>query len=339
MEAKRVCMMEPLQVYERNGETIGRTPLVRLRNVVPEGLCPIYAKIESRNPGFSVKDRAAYSMIVEAERSGELKPGMGIVEPTSGNTGIGLAVIGATKGYKVTVVMPESMSVERRRVMKACGATVVLTEGKKGMKGAIERAEELQASGDYWMAKQFENPANPLAHERTTGPEIWEALGDKLGAVVAGVGTGGTISGIMHYMRANGHKEVAGVAVEPAESAIITQHLKGEELRPGPHKIQGIGANFIPKNLDLSVVDSVETVPGDEAVAMAARIGKEEGILCGISSAAAAIGAIKYAQKMGDKTKAIVAIFPDSAERYLSGGIIDAEMAKKINEAKAGDIL
>lgn len=329
--------MASVKVYERNGETIGNTPLVRLHNVVPEGICPIYAKIESRNPGFSIKDRAAYSMIVEAERSGELRPGMSIVEPTSGNTGIGLAVIGATKGYKVTIVMPESMSVERRRVMKACGATVVLTEASKGMKGAIERAEELQATGDFWMAKQFENPANPLAHERTTGPEIWEALGDRLGAVVAGVGTGGTITGIMHYMRASGRK-VAGVAVEPAESPIITQHLRGEELRPGPHKIQGIGANFIPKNLDLSVVDCVETVPGDEAVAMAGRIGREEGILCGISSAAAVIGAIKYAEKMSDKSKAIVVIFPDSAERYLSGGIIDAEMAKKIDNAKAGDV-
>lgn len=324
-------------VYERNGETIGNTPLVRLRNVVPEGLCPIYAKLESRNPGFSIKDRAAYTMIEEAERKGELRPGMEIVEPTSGNMGIGLAVIGATKGYKVTIVMPESMSIERRRTMKACGATVVLTEAAKGMKGAIERAEELQASGNFWMAKQFENPGNPLAHERVTGPEIWNALGDRLGAVVAGVGTGGTISGIMHYMKANG-RNVAGVAVEPAESAIITQHLKGEELRPGPHKIQGIGANFIPKNLDLSVVDCVETVPGDEAVAMAARIGREEGILCGISSGAAAVAAIKYAQKMADKTKAIVAIFPDSAERYLSGGILDAELAKKIDNAKAGDI-
>lgn len=324
-------------VYERNGETIGNTPLVRLRNVVPEGLCPIYAKLESRNPGFSIKDRAAYTMIEEAERKGELRPGMEIVEPTSGNMGIGLAVVGATKGYKVTIVMPESMSIERRRTMKACGATVVLTEAAKGMKGAIERAEELQASGNFWMAKQFENPGNPLAHERVTGPEIWNALGDRLGAVVAGVGTGGTISGIMHYMKANG-RNVAGVAVEPAESAIITQHLKGEELRPGPHKIQGIGANFIPKNLDLSVVDCVETVPGDEAVAMAARIGREEGILCGISSGAAAVAAIKYAQKMTDKTKAIVAIFPDSAERYLSGGILDAELAKKIDNAKAGDI-
>lgn len=325
-------------VYERNGESIGNTPFVRLRNVVPDDICPIYAKLESRNPGFSIKDRAAYTMIEEAERSGELRPGMEIVEPTSGNMGIGLAVIGASKGYKVTIVMPESMSVERRRVMKACGATVVLTEASKGMKGAIERAEELQASGNFWMAKQFENPNNPLAHERTTGPEIWNAFGDKLAAVVAGVGTGGTISGIMHYMKKDDARNVTGVAVEPAESAIITQHLKGEELTPGPHKIQGIGANFIPKNLDLNVVDCVETVKGDDAVAMAARIGKEEGILCGISSGAAAVAAINYAKKMGDKNKVIVAIFPDSAERYLSGGIIDAETAKKIDNAKAGDI-
>ena len=328
-------------IYEKNGETIGHTPLVRLRKVVPSGLCPIYAKLESRTPGFSTKDRAAASMISEAERCGELRPGMAIVEPTSGNTGIGLAVIGATKGYNVTIVMPETMSVERRLTMKACGATVMLTDGKRGMKGAIERAEELCASGNFWMARQFDNPANPLAHERSTGPELWDALGSssssgKLGAVVAGVGTGGTLSGIMHYVKAK-DSAVAGVAVEPAVSPVITQYLRGEPLCPGAHKIQGIGAGFVPGNLDLRVVDYVETVRGDDAIAMAARIGREEGILCGVSSGAAAIAAIQFAKKMADPTKAIVVIFPDSAERYLSSGLLDQETARKARDAKAGD--
>ena len=314
-------------------ERVGGTPLVELSDRLNKGGARVLVKVESFNPGGSVKDRIAVAMVEAAEEAGTLKPGATIIEPTSGNTGVGLALVSAVKGYHLILTMPETMSVERRKLAAAYGAEIVLTPGSEGMKGAIAKANELRdATPGAVILQQFENPANPARHNVTTGPEIWADTDGQVDAFVAGVGTGGTLSGAGRFLKAQ-KADVKVFAVEPDTSPVLSQG------KAGPHKIQGIGANFIPKNLDLSVVDSVETVPGDEAVAMAARIGKDEGILCGISSAAAAIGAIKYAQKMGDKTKAIVAIFPDSAERYLSGGIIDAEMAKRINEAKAGDIL
>lgn len=305
------------KIYEDNSLTIGNTPLVRLNKVAKGNLL---AKVESRNPSFSVKCRVGANMIWDAEKAGTLKPGIELVEPTSGNTGIALAFVAAARGYKLTLTMPESMSLERRKLLQGLGANLVLTEAAKGMKGAIAKAEEIVASApdNYLMLQQFSNPANPDIHEKTTGPEIWEATDGNIDVLVAGVGTGGTISGITRYIKNTQGKPITAVAVEPAESPVISQALAGEELKPGPHKIQGIGAGFIPDNLDLNLIDRVETVNSDDAIAMARRLMQEEGILAGISSGAAVVAANKIAELPEFKNKNIVIILPSSGERYLS---------------------
>lgn len=305
------------QLFENNAQTMGLTPLVRLNRI---GDGHIFAKVESRNPSFSVKDRIGVNMVLDAEKRGVLKAGVELVEPTSGNTGIALAFVAASKGYKLTLTMPETMSIERRKLLQALGANLILTEGAKGMKGAIAKAEEIVASDPkrYIMLQQFENPANPEIHEQTTGPEIWQATNGNIDVFVAGVGTGGTITGVSRYIKKQKGKSIVSVAVEPTESPVISQTLAGEEVKPGPHKIQGIGAGFIPKTLDLSVIDRVEKVTSDEAIAMAKRIMAEEGILAGISSGAAIAAALKLNQLPEFKGKNIVVILPSSGERYLS---------------------
>jgi cysteine synthase len=307
-------------IYDDNSFTIGRTPLVRLRRMAAGAAADVLAKIEGRNPSYSVKCRIGASMVWDAEQRGVLKPGMEILEPTSGNTGIALAFVGAARGYPVTLTMPETMSIERRKVLKALGATVVLTEGPAGMKGAVAKAEEiLRASpGRYVLLQQFKNPANPDIHFRTTGPEIWEDTGGEIDALVCGVGTGGTITGVSRFLKEVKRKKVVSVAVEPAASPVITQAMRGEPLQPGPHKIQGIGAGFIPDILDLSLVDRVETVSNEEAVETARRLGQEEGILSGISCGAAAAAALRLAREPEWQGKTIVVVLPDSGERYLS---------------------
>ena len=278
------------KIYEDNSLTIGNTPLVRL-NKVSKG--KVLAKIEARNPSFSVKCRIGANMIWEAEKAGTLKPGVELVEPTSGNTGVALAFVAAARGYKLTLTMPESMSLERRKLLKALGANLELTEAAKGMKGAIAKAEEIVASNPdkYLLLQQFNNPANPEIHEKTTGPEIWEATDGEIDVFVAGVGTGGTITGTSRYIKGEKGKAITSVAVEPAESPVIAQALAGEEIQPAPHKIQGIGAGFIPGNLDLELLDRVEQVTSEEAIEMARRLMEEEGILAGISSGAAVVAA------------------------------------------------
>ncbi|UTW49670.1 cysteine synthase A [Bacterioplanoides sp. SCSIO 12839] len=305
-----------MKVYEDITQSIGNTPLVRISKLTQHP--NVYAKLENRNPAHSVKCRIGANMIWQAEQDGKLKAGMEIIEPTSGNTGIALAFVGAARGYKVTLTMPETMSLERRKVMQALGANLVLTEGAKGMRGAVEKAEELLAESPEQriMLQQFENPANPEIHEKTTGPEIWQDTDGSVDVVVAGVGTGGTISGISRYIKQ--HKAITSVAVEPADSAIITQVRNGEDITPAPHKIQGIGANFIPKNLDLDVLDRVETVGNDEAMEMAHRLMAEEGILAGISCGAAMQAALRLAEEDAFQDKTIVVILPDSGERYLT---------------------
>ncbi len=285
----------------------------------------ILAKNEGRNPAYSVKCRIGASMIWDAEQSGRLKPGMTIVEPTSGNTGIGLAFVAAAKGYKLVLTMPASMSLERRKVLKGLGAELVLTEPAKGMKGAIDKASELAAAhpSEYLLLQQFENPANPAIHEQTTGPEIWNDTDGAIDVLVAGVGTGGTITGISRYIKNTMGKPLLSVAVEPAGSPVISQTLAGAEVKPSPHKIQGIGAGFVPKNLDLSIVDRVETVSDDEAKEMALRLMREEGILCGISCGAAMAAAVRIAKEPQMQGKTIVVILPDSGERYLSTMLFD----------------
>ncbi|MGV8920122.1 MAG: cysteine synthase A [Pseudomonas sp.] len=307
------------RIYADNAHSIGNTPLVQINRIAPRGVT-ILAKIEGRNPGYSVKCRIGANMIWDGESSGKLKPGMTIIEPTSGNTGIGLAFVAAARGYKLTLTMPASMSIERRKVLKALGAELVLTEPAKGMKGAIEKAEELLASdpAKYFMPGQFENPANPAIHEKTTGPEIWNDTDGAIDVLVAGVGTGGTITGVSRYIKNTQGKPITSVAVEPIVSPIITQALAGQEIKPNPHKIQGIGAGFIPKNLDLSLLDRVELVSDDEAKAMALRLMREEGILCGISCGAAMAAAVRMAETPEMQGKTIVVILPDSGERYLS---------------------
>jgi len=307
------------RIYADNAHSIGNTPLVQINRIAPRGVT-ILAKIEGRNPGYSVKCRIGASMIWDAESKGKLKPGMTIVEPTSGNTGIGLAFVAAARGYKLMLTMPASMSIERRKVLKALGAELVLTEPAKGMKGAIEKAEELLASDPerFFMPAQFENPANPAIHEKTTGPEIWNDTDGAIDVLVAGVGTGGTITGVSRYIKNTAGKPILAVAVEPLGSPIITQARAGEEIKPSPHKIQGIGAGFIPKNLDLSLVDRVELVSDEEAKAMALRLMREEGILCGISCGAAMAAAVRMAETPEMQGKTIVVILPDSGERYLS---------------------
>lgn len=306
------------KIYEDNSLTIGHTPLVRLKHF---GHGNILAKVESRNPSFSVKCRIGANMIWDAEKRGILKPGVELVEPTSGNTGIALAYVAAARGYKLTLTMPDTMSIERRKLLKALGANLVLTEGAKGMKGAIEKADEISASDPsrYIVLQQFSNPANPAIHEKTTGPEIWEDTDGNVDVVVAGVGTGGTISGIARYLKnIKGKKDVTIVAVEPEGSPVITQALAGEEIKPGPHKIQGIGAGFIPGNLDLSLIDRVELISNEDAFATARKLMEREGILAGISSGAAVIAAERLAKEDKFKGKNIVVILPSSGERYLS---------------------
>ncbi|HAS6993936.1 TPA: cysteine synthase A [Vibrio parahaemolyticus] len=319
------------KIYEDNSLTIGNTPLVRL-NKVSKG--NVLAKIEARNPSFSVKCRIGANMIWEAEKAGTLKPGVELVEPTSGNTGIALAFVAAARGYKLTLTMPESMSLERRKLLKALGANLELTEAAKGMKGAIAKAEEIVASNPekYLLLQQFNNPANPQIHEKTTGPEIWDATDGEIDVLVAGVGTGGTITGTSRYIKGEKGKAITSVAVEPAESPVIAQALAGEEIQPAPHKIQGIGAGFIPGNLDLDIIDRVEPVTSEEAIEMARRLMEEEGILAGISSGAAVVAANRIAELPEFEEKTIVTILPSSGERYLSTALFAGIFTEKENQ-------
>ena len=312
------------RIYQNNPLSIGNTPLVRLNRVVgPKAI--VLAKIEGRNPSYSVKCRIGAAMIADAESRGLLRPGVGIGEPTSGNTGIALAYVAAAKGYELTLTMPETMSLERRRVVAMLGAKLVLTPGAEGMPGAIRKAEELVAAnpGAYFMPQQFKNPANPAIHEATTGPEIWNDTDGQVDAIVAGVGTGGTITGISRYLKQVRGKNIVSVAVEPEASPVISQHLAGKPLQPGPHKIQGIGAGFIPETLDVSLLDRVETVGNDEAIEFARRLAREEGILAGISSGAAAAAAARLADLPEFEGKTIVVILPDAGERYLSSALYE----------------
>jgi cysteine synthase A len=312
-------------IFIDNSRSIGNTPLVQLNRVTDGARATVLAKVEARNPAFSVKCRIGANMIWDAEQRGILKPGVEIIEPTSGNTGIALAYVAAARGYRLTLTMPETMSVERRRVLAALGANLLLTPGSEGMKGAINRAEELAAAEPerYFLPQQFKNPANPRIHELTTGPEIWNDTDGSIDLLVAGVGTGGTISGISRYIKQARGKQIISVAVEPKESPVITQRLSGSPLQPAPHKIQGIGAGFIPDTLDLSLIDRVEQVSGDEAIEFARRLAKEEGLLVGISSGAAAAVAVRMAQLEEFSGKTIVVILPDGAERYLSTPLFD----------------
>lgn len=305
------------RIHEDNSTTIGHTPLVRLTRVSNGN---VLAKIEARNPSFSVKCRIGANMIWDAEKKGILNASVELVEPTSGNTGIALAFVAAARGYALTLTMPESMSLERRKLLKALGAKLVLTDASKGMKGAIAKAEEIAASDPdhYLLLQQFDNPANPEIHEITTGPEIWEDTDGAIDVLVTGVGTGGTLTGVSRYIKNTKGKAITTVAVEPSESPVITQTLAGEALQPGPHKIQGIGAGFVPGNLDLSLIDLVVQVTSDEAIEMTRRLIKEEGILAGISSGAAIVAANKVSEMPGFKDKIIVVVLPSSGERYLS---------------------
>ncbi|MEI5638885.1 MULTISPECIES: cysteine synthase A [unclassified Pseudoalteromonas] len=305
------------KVYADNSLTIGNTPLVKINRVSGGN---VFAKVEARNPSFSVKCRIGASMIWEAEKAGLLTEGKELIEPTSGNTGIALAFVAASRGYKLTLTMPNTMSLERRKLLKALGANLVLTEGAKGMKGAIEKANEIQASNPekYILLQQFENPANPKIHFETTGPEIHDALDGNIDYFVAGVGTGGTITGVSRYLKNEKGLAVKSIAVEPTDSPVITQTLNGEEVKPGPHKIQGIGAGFIPGNLDLELIDGTELVSNEDAIAMAHQLMKDEGILVGISSGAALVAAKRIAEKPENVDKNIVVILPSAAERYLT---------------------
>lgn len=306
--------------YPDNPHSIGNTPLVRLNRITAEAKALVLAKIEGRNPSYSVKCRIGAAMIEEAEQRGILGPGKELIEPTSGNTGIALAYVAAAKGIPLTLTMPETMSLERRRLLVAFGAKLVLTPGSAGMRGAIDKAEELRAAdpGRRVMLQQFSNPANPAIHEATTGPEIWADTEGQVDIVVCGVGTGGTITGIGRYLKNTQQHPVMMVAVEPAASPVLSQHRRGEQPRPGPHKIQGIGAGFVPEILDLALVDAIEQITDQEAIECARRLIREEGILCGISSGAAAAVAVRLAQDPAHSGKTIVAILPDSGERYLS---------------------
>lgn len=312
-----------VQIFADNSLSIGRTPLVRLNRVIAPGGATVYGKVEGRNPAYSVKCRIGVAMIQDAQQSGALKSGMEIVEPTSGNTGIALAFVAAAKGIPLTLTMPETMSVERRKILKAFGARLILTTGKKGMAGAIAEAEQLAEENPdrYLLLHQFKNPANPEIHLQTTGPEIWEDTGGKIDVLVSGVGTGGTITGISRYIKKVQGKQIISVAVEPADSPVISQYLAGEMLQPGPHKIQGIGAGFIPETLDLELVDRVEPVSNDEAYEFARRLTREEGLLSGISCGAATAVAARLSEQPEFIGKKIVVILPDSGERYLSGDL------------------
>lgn len=317
--------------YADNAQSIGHTPLVRLNRIIPPGGATVLAKIEGRNPAYSVKCRIGAAMIWEAEQRGLLGAGKEIVEPTSGNTGIALAFVAAARGIPLTLTMPETMSLERRKLLLAYGAKLVLTEGAKGMKGAVSKAEEIAASDPqrYVLLQQFKNPANPAIHEKTTGPEIWQDTDGEIDIFVSGVGTGGTITGVSRYIKQTQGKAILSVAVEPAASPVLTQYKAGQELAPAPHKIQGIGAGFVPDILDLNLVDAIAQVSNEEAVTYARRLALEEGILAGISCGAAVAVAARYASKPEYAGKTIVVILPDSGERYLSSilfeGVFDAQ--------------
>ncbi len=311
--------------FEDNSLSIGRTPLVRLNRIADGAPAIILAKIEGRNPAYSVKCRIGAAMITDAGRRGLLGPGKHLVEPTSGNTGIALAFVAAARAIPLTLTMPETMSIERRKLLLAFGATLVLTEGAKGMSGAIAKAEEIAASdpGKYVLLHQFKNPANPAIHEQTTGPEIWNDTDGKIDILVSGVGTGGTITGVTRYLKHTMGRAITSVAVEPAASPILTQKRAGIELKPGPHKIQGIGAGFVPDTLDLSLVDEIEQVSNEDAVLYARRLAREEGILSGISCGAAVAAAVRQAKRPENAGKTIVVILPDSGERYLSSVLFE----------------
>ncbi len=313
------------KIYADNSQSIGNTPLIKLNHITQGAKATVLAKIEARNPAYSVKCRIGANMIWDAEKRGILKPGVEIIEPTSGNTGIALAYVAAARGYKLTLTMPETMSIERRRVLAALGATLILTPGAEGMKGAISRAEAIAEAEPhkYFLPQQFKNQANPEIHEKTTGPEIWNDTDGEIDVFVAGVGTGGTITGVSRYIKNTKGKKIISVAVEPKESPVISQKLAGQEIKPAPHKIQGIGAGFIPETLDLSVVDRVEQVSSDEAIEFAKRLAKEEGLLVGISCGAAVAAAVRLAHLDEFAGKTIVVILPDGAERYLSTALFE----------------
>lgn len=312
-------------VYRDNSFSIGRTPLVKLNRVVDGAKATVLAKVEGRNPSFSVKCRIGASMVWDAEERGLLKPGKQIVEPTSGNTGIALAFVGAARGYPVTLIMPDTMSLERRKVLKALGAQLVLTSGGKGMKEAIAKAEEIQAADPdrFFLPQQFSNPANPRIHLQTTGPEIWEDTQGAIDVLVSAVGTGGTITGVSRYIKHQKKHPLLSIAVEPSTSPVITQTLRKQELTPGPHSIQGIGAGFIPETLDLSILDRVEQVTSEESIEMARRLAREEGLLSGISCGAAVAAAVRVAREPEMSGKTIVVVLPDAGERYLSSPLFE----------------
>lgn len=312
------------KLYANNSQSVGNTPLVKLNRVTARE-ANVFAKIEGRNPSYSVKCRIGVGMIDDAEQRGVLKKGGCIVEPTSGNTGIALASVAAARGYSITLTMPESMSMERRRVLAMFGANLVLTPAAEGMAGAIRKAEEILASDPdmFFMPQQFKNPANPRSHELTTGPEIWQDTGGDVDVIVSAVGTGGTLTGIARYLKKNSAKPITAIAVEPAESPVISQTLAKQPVKPGPHKIQGIGAGFIPETLDLAMVDRVETVSSEGAIEYARRLAKEEGMLSGISSGAAAAAAARIAEMDEFKGKNIVVILPDAGERYISSALFE----------------
>jgi cysteine synthase A len=309
-----------MAIYQNNADSIGRTPLVKLNRVTDGAGATVLAKIEGRNPAYSVKCRIGVAMVADAEARGLLGPGKELIEPTSGNTGIALAFVAAAKGIPLTLTMPETMSVERRKLLVAFGAKLVLTEGAKGMNGAIAKAEEIRASDPdrYVLLQQFKNPANPAIHEKTTGPEIWNDTDGKVDIFVAGVGTGGTITGVSRYIKQSQGKAITTVAVEPVSSPVLTQKRAGQPIQPAPHKIQGIGAGFVPDVLDLDLVDQIEQVSNEEAVQFAQRLAKEEGILAGISCGAATAVAVRLAKLPENAGKTIVVVLPDSGERYLS---------------------
>lgn len=324
------------RIYDDNSQAIGRTPLVRIRRISAGAGATVLAKVEGRNPAYSVKCRIGAAMVWDAEKRGLLTPGKVILEATSGNTGIALAFAAAARGYPCVLTMPETMSMERRKVLTALGAKLVLTPGAQGMKGAIAKAEELAAKepDTYVLMRQFENPANPEIHERTTGPEIWEDTAGAIDVLVSGVGTGGTITGVSRFIKNTRGKAITTVAVEPVHSPVISQTIAGQPVQPGPHKIQGIGAGFVPKNLDVSLIDRVEQVSNDEAIEMARRLAREEGMLVGISCGAAVVAAVRIANEPAYVGKTIVVVLPDLAERYLSSALFEG-MFDEIVAAKA----
>ena len=322
-------------IFLDNSRSIGRTPLVQINRLTRGMKARVLAKIEGRNPSYSVKCRIGAAMVWDAEERGLLKPGGGIVEATSGNTGIALAFAAASRGYRCVLTMPETMSMERRKVLVAFGAQLVLTPGPLGMRGAIAKAEELAARDpNLYLTRQFDNPANPAIHEKTTGPEIWSDTDGEIDVLVAGIGTGGTMTGVSRYIKETQGKKILSVAVEPTHSPVISQTMERKELTPGPHKIQGIGAGFVPKNLELSLVDRVEQVSNDESISMARRLAREEGILCGVSCGAAMTAALRLAADDAFAGKTIVAVLPDSAERYLSGALFEG-MFDDVEKMKA----